>query len=282
MVPSPHMSMDHHHQDNVHHDARHGCTEHESIAQQESTEEAQQDNGHPLHAFGRIVGDGIQSHVRRWKRDSTRKKLESHLVIVNQARQETDSQHSQQGMSHSQSLQSLGDIGRTLFSPLEGPFESTVSDSTIQSSVSFEMTSTARDDEPDDALKAEEPDAVTADESDEDEQDVFIYNDGTELESPRILTMDLMRQLRHAMPSSTQLKVWKRLYSLARDGDVFQTFLSCVAGNRQTLLVIQTSTGEMFGGFAEAHWGKLAMRTDGSYHGTGKTSNVLARSPCKH
>ena len=224
------------------------------------------ENGHPFHAFGRFLGDGIQSHVRRWKRDRTRKKLESHLVIRKQARLEVGAQQSRESLSRAQSLQSLGDIGMTLFSPLEGPFESVVTEDSPSDSAQFlgipqDKVKTARE---------AEPDAATVDESDEDD-DLFVFDDGSEVESPRLLTMDTMRQLRQAMPTSTQLKIWKRLYSLARDGDVFQTFLSSVAGNRQTLIVIQTSTGEMFGGFAEAHWGKLAMRTDGSYHGTGRS-----------
>lgn len=215
--------------------------------------------------------------MRRWKRDHTRKKLESHLNIVQQARLDTRINASPDETSPSaRRLQSLGlgDIGVTLFSPLDGAFDSTSVDSRNGSVVSFEIASDHPSQVADDAAAkqyVDEPDATTADETDEDEDEVFVYEDGTELESPLLLSMDIMKQLRQAMPSSTQLKLWKRLYSLARDGDVFETFLRSVSGHRQTLLVIQTATGEVFGGFAEASWGKLAMRTDGAYHGTGRS-----------
>ena len=237
------------------------------------TPESSVNKEHPLHALSRLVGDGIQSHVRKWKRECTRKKLESHLTIVQQARLEVETQNSEDSMSRSQSLQSLGDIGMTLFSPLD------FADNKNGSAVPLDLPKSPKIEGT--ATVEVESDAVTVEESDADDHDsdVFICDDGTELESPRLLTMEMMRQLRQAMPSSTQLKIWKRLYSLSRDGDVFQTFLSCVAGNRQTLLVIQTSMGEIFGGFAEAHWGKLALKTDGSYHGTGRSFLFSIHSP---
>lgn len=255
-----------------------GASDHSSVVSDDFTDnrhnEDHNNKTHPLHAIGNFLGNGIQSHVRKWKRDHTRKKLESHLSIVQQARLEIETYSE----TSSGSLHSLGDIGVTLFSPLEGAFDSSCVDSRNGSKVTLVDISpncSSRDVESDSTpVKVEPDDSVTANESEEDDyyhNDVFIFHDGTELEAPRLLTMDMMRQLRQAMPSSTQLKIWKRLYSLARDGDVFQTFLSSVAGHRQTLLVIQTSTGEMFGGFAEAHWGKLAMRTDGAYHGTGRS-----------
>jgi len=266
------MAMEEHHDEAQYEHHNLDGSENESIRQSLETIESPNHNArHPLQALGRFVGDGLSSHVRKWKRDSTRKKLESHFTIVQQARLEVESQQSEESINRSQSLQSLGDIGMTLFSPLEGPFESMFVNSKHDSEVSLDLSKSESITEQD-SVK-EEVDAVTVEESDEDDHhnDVFIFDDGTERESPRLLNMDMMRQLRHAMPSSTQLKIWKRVYSLARDGDVFQTFLSSVAGNRQTLLVVQTSTGEIFGGFAEVHWGKLALRTDGSYHGTGRS-----------
>lgn len=47
---------------------------------------------------------------------------------------------------------------------------------------------------------------------------------------------------------------WKRLYSLARDGDSFDAFLRLVEGHHRTLLVIRTTKGEIFGGYADSEW----------------------------
>ena len=228
---------------------------------------------HALHAIGRRLGNGFSSHVRRWKRENTRKKLESHLIMRQQARRTVETTR-HETMSKSPSFQSLGDIGMTLFSPLNVPLKSlALEERRTDCKDEFVMALVQNDDSTAVQLDTDDTSVTVEDESDEDDfyHHDFIYNDGTEIEAPLLLNMDDMRQLRQAMPSSTQLKLWKRLYSLARDGDVFQTFLSSVAGHRQTLLVIHTSTGETFGGFAEAHWGKLALKTDGSYHGTGRS-----------
>jgi hypothetical protein len=240
-----------------------------------SSSNSSQQRQHPLNAFGKLVGDGFASHVRRWKMDHTRRKLESHLVMRRRARLSVESR--QGSMSRSHSLESLGDIGMTLFSPLDVPLESATDDNGSDGIVSMVISKEKdeRDHPKSSAVQIDTDTSVTVEDDESDEEDFynndFICNDGTEIESPLILSVDDMKQLRQAMPSSTQLKLWKRLYSLARDGDVFQTFLNSVAGHRQTLLVIQTSTGETFGGFAEAHWGKLALKTDGSYHGTGRS-----------
>jgi hypothetical protein len=154
----------------------------------------------------------------------------------------------------SHSLHSLGDIGITLFSPLDGHFQM------VNLDVKCEICG-----------EESEADSVTVEESDDDDNDVLVEADGAEHESPHLLTIDMMRQLRQAMPTSVQIKIWKRLYSLTRDGDAFNSFTTSVIGQRQILLVIQTFSGEMFGGFADAHWENLTLRNDGSYHGTGRS-----------
>lgn len=58
----------------------------------------------------------------------------------------------------------------------------------------------------------------------------------------------------HVLPSGIAYAKWKRVYSLARDGDSFDTCLRLVREYNQTLVIIRTSKNELFGGFAEAAW----------------------------
>jgi hypothetical protein len=228
---------------------------------------SQNKHNNPWHGIGRLaknVGHGVQGHVKRWKKEQDRKKLESHIAIVHKARQDMETMSG--AMKTSPSLSSLGDIGMTLFSPLDGHFQELVN-SDGDCTVDHEK------------IAILEPDAVTLDDSDDDDNDVLVLADGTEHESPLLLTIDIMRQLRQAMPTPVQLKIWKRLYSVQRDGDSFRSFTNSVMGHRQTLLVIQTLRGEIFGGFADAHWGNLTQRNDGCYHGTGRSFLFSTDSP---
>mmetsp|Transcript_7747 Transcript_7747/g.8857 ORF Transcript_7747/g.8857 Transcript_7747/m.8857 type:complete len:363 (+) Transcript_7747:77-1165(+) len=56
------------------------------------------------------------------------------------------------------------------------------------------------------------------------------------------------------LPASLAYCRWKRIYSLARDGDSFNAFLKLVEGYHHTLLVIRTSNGEIIGGYADSEW----------------------------
>ena len=71
-----------------------------------------------------------------------------------------------------------------------------------------------------------------------------------------ILNVDQMKCLLSsgAMPQSLNFCKWKRLYSLARDGDSFKTFLTKVEGHERTVLVVKTSRNELFGGYADTRW----------------------------
>lgn len=73
--------------------------------------------------------------------------------------------------------------------------------------------------------------------------------------APYILT-ESQRQLvaQHVLPAGIAYAKWKRLYSLARDGDSFEACLRMVAGHAQTLLVLRTSTNEVLGGFGDCAW----------------------------
>jgi hypothetical protein len=71
------------------------------------------------------------------------------------------------------------------------------------------------------------------------------------------------------LPPSVNFCRWKRLYSLSRDGDSFEQFLRLVKGQDRTVLVIQTTRGKMFGGYADTRWEARHFRLHSSeYYGS--------------
>jgi len=79
--------------------------------------------------------------------------------------------------------------------------------------------------------------------------------------TPLILKRSQMKSLiaSGALPPSLNYCKWKRLYSLARDGDSFDSFLRLVEGYDRTVLVLTTSLGEVFGGYADSRWEARGM-----------------------
>ena len=70
---------------------------------------------------------------------------------------------------------------------------------------------------------------------------------------PPLLTEGEMRQIAlKVLPPSIMLNRWKRLYSLARDGDSFDAFLRLTAKANKCLLVIRTSRGAVFGAYSDS------------------------------
>lgn len=77
----------------------------------------------------------------------------------------------------------------------------------------------------------------------------------TEQFCPYILTPDQFQQLAvQALPPAISYAKWKRLYSLARDGDNFGTFLKKVQHESHTLMVLRTTKNYIFGGYADSCW----------------------------
>ncbi|KAL7548628.1 hypothetical protein ACHAWF_011899 [Thalassiosira exigua] len=74
--------------------------------------------------------------------------------------------------------------------------------------------------------------------------------------SPPILDRTHMRSLLASggLPPSLSFCKWKRLYSLTRDGDSFEQFLRLVEGHDRTVLVVRSTRGELFGGYADTRW----------------------------
>jgi hypothetical protein len=68
------------------------------------------------------------------------------------------------------------------------------------------------------------------------------------------------------LPVSVSTRRWKRVYSLERDGDSFETFLSKIRGQEPTLLVVKTTKDHLFGGFADQAW-----KRQRDYFGSGQS-----------
>lgn len=72
---------------------------------------------------------------------------------------------------------------------------------------------------------------------------------------PRVLTPDMIVQLvDQALPPAVKTMQWRRVFALGRDGDSFLTMLDHCDGYSNTLVVIETSKGDVIGGFAAAPW----------------------------
>jgi hypothetical protein len=85
-------------------------------------------------------------------------------------------------------------------------------------------------------------------------------------EVPFLLTRSQRQSLSSlALPMTVANRRWKRLYSLERDGDCFETFLTNVVGEAETLLMVRTTHGHLLGAYADNAWER---RKD--YFGSGK------------
>lgn len=70
-----------------------------------------------------------------------------------------------------------------------------------------------------------------------------------------ILNPDQMHQIAiHVLPKTIAYCQWRRVYSLNRDGDSFEGFLRIIADVARTLMVVRTTRGAVFGGYADSPW----------------------------
>jgi len=89
--------------------------------------------------------------------------------------------------------------------------------------------------------------------------------------SPQILQQSQMKSLisSGALPPSLNFCKWKRLYSLTRDGDSFEQFLRLVGTHDRTVLVVKTTHGRLFGGYADTRWeAKHFRQHSNSFYGS--------------
>jgi hypothetical protein len=72
---------------------------------------------------------------------------------------------------------------------------------------------------------------------------------------PPILSKELMKDFaQFYLPAAVRMDKWKRLYSLTRDGDSFQTFVNNVARFPKSLIVVRTTREDIMGAYNEASW----------------------------
>jgi len=76
----------------------------------------------------------------------------------------------------------------------------------------------------------------------------------------------------NVLPPSVRYCRWRRLYSLARDGDSFEAFLRHVAGWKRTLLVLATSRGDVFGAYADSAWENQGHSLGATFYGSAQAS----------
>ena len=89
-------------------------------------------------------------------------------------------------------------------------------------------------------------------------------------QNPFILSLDEMHQIAcKVLPRGIVYCRWKRLYSLARDGDSFDACLRLLADDARTLLVVRTSRNAVFGGYADSVWEPF-LKGGASYFGSAK------------
>ena len=85
-------------------------------------------------------------------------------------------------------------------------------------------------------------------------------------DAPCLLSQAQRKRLAmEALPTTVADRSWKRMYSLERDEDSFETFLNNVAGEGETILVLKTTRGHLFGGYADHAWVRQK-----DYYGSGK------------
>jgi hypothetical protein len=70
-----------------------------------------------------------------------------------------------------------------------------------------------------------------------------------------LLTPEQMHQIAiHVLPKTIAYCQWRRLYSLNRDGDSFDGCLRIISNVARTLVVVRTTKGAVFGGYADSPW----------------------------
>jgi len=88
--------------------------------------------------------------------------------------------------------------------------------------------------------------------------------------NPRLLSPTQFRQLvDEGIPSSMRMNAWRRIYSIGRDGDSFYALLQKCKTYPHNLIVIQTTTGYLLGGFNSSAWKTQKKTSCHDYYGNG-------------
>jgi len=102
---------------------------------------------------------------------------------------------------------------------------------------------------------------------------------------PVLLTPELFLELSKALPWSLRHSTWERCFCIARDGDSIQHMLRLCQPYNQTLLVLQTTQGQVLGAFCTGKWqlfSKKNNKNNNKYYGTGQSFlfNVNQKQSC--
>jgi len=111
------------------------------------------------------------------------------------------------------------------------------------------------------------------DDDDSDKSASLVLSVPDAVSCPVVLTMDLFLELSLALPWSLQHRTWERCFCIARDGDSIQHMLRLCQPYHQTLLVVQTTKGQVFGAFCTGKWqlSTTQSRKNGTYYGNGQS-----------
>lgn len=93
---------------------------------------------------------------------------------------------------------------------------------------------------------------------------------GCDYQIPFIMTPEQMANVASSgLPASLMFAKWTRLYCLQRDGDSFGgTFLRKVEKHERTLLVVQTTRGEIMGAYSNSKWENQGGSVGASFYGS--------------
>ncbi|OWZ24459.1 hypothetical protein PHMEG_000466 [Phytophthora megakarya] len=86
------------------------------------------------------------------------------------------------------------------------------------------------------------------------------------MDTSSILTLEHIAFIDHALPITTQLCRWYRIYSVEANGSSLETLLILAKKQSPTLLVVKDAKGNVFGGFASDEWHHAFH-----YYGTGES-----------
>jgi hypothetical protein len=86
------------------------------------------------------------------------------------------------------------------------------------------------------------------------------------MDSSNILTVEHVAYIDHALPITSQLCRWFRIYSMEANGSSLETLLILAKKQSPTLLVVKDAEGNVFGGFASDEWHRAFH-----YYGTGES-----------
>eukprot|EP00535_Pseudo-nitzschia_heimii_P006707 CAMPEP_0197181056 /NCGR_PEP_ID=MMETSP1423-20130617/5448_1 /TAXON_ID=476441 /ORGANISM="Pseudo-nitzschia heimii, Strain UNC1101" /LENGTH=466 /DNA_ID=CAMNT_0042631225 /DNA_START=149 /DNA_END=1549 /DNA_ORIENTATION=- len=87
--------------------------------------------------------------------------------------------------------------------------------------------------------------------------------------SPYILSLDQMNEIsKHVLPETISYCRWRRLYGLGRDGDSFDGCLRIIGSEKRTLMVVRTSKGDVFGGYADSPWHSRRNSSMAKFYGS--------------